>query len=130
MESRAMLWFKQAEADLKAAEHSMEHGDWFASAFWAHQAAEKALKALLLSRGKVARGHNLLQLAEIIRVDLGMEIPEDIMRCLRRLNPHYTIARYPNAANAIPYQIYDREDAVEAINYSRRVLEWVRRLLP
>jgi len=125
----ALLWLRQAEADLRVAIHSLEFKDWFASAFWSHQAAEKALKSLLLSRGRSVRGHNLLYLAEVVKTELGIDVPEEVMKCLRRLNPHYTVARYPNAANGLPYQIYDEDTAREAIEYGRRVLEWVKQFL-
>ena len=38
-------------------------GDYYACAFWAQQAAEKALKALLISRGKVLKTHDLIELS-------------------------------------------------------------------
>ncbi len=123
----AMLWLEQAERDLGAARHSRESGDWFASAFWSHQAAEKALKALLLAHGKAARGHNLLELARMVESELGLEIPGSVYKCLRLLNPHYTVARYPDAANGLPFEVYDSEDASRAIECGGAVLEWVRR---
>jgi len=83
----------------------------------------------LLSRGRAVRGSNLLKLAEVIGTELGIEVPEDVMSCLRKLNPHYTVARYPDAANGLPCQIYDREDAENAIRHGRKVLEWVRQFL-
>jgi len=42
-------WLMQAVRDLETARNSLNSGDYYASAFWAQQAVEKALKALLLS---------------------------------------------------------------------------------
>jgi HEPN domain-containing protein len=125
----ARLWFLQALRDLDAARHARDAGDWFASVFWSHQAAEKALKALLLEHGVAARGHNLLELARIIVEEAGLEVPGNVMRCLRRLNPHYVVSRYPDAANGLPYEVYDREDADEALECAEVVLEWVKERL-
>lgn len=130
MRREALLWLEQARRDLRAAEHLREHHDWFASVFWCHQAAEKALKALLVAEGKAVRGHNLLELARLLRDELGIELPKDVVRCLKFLNPHYTISRYPDAANGLPYEIYEEEDALRALECAGGVIEWVERLLP
>ncbi len=45
----ALLWFKQAEMDLRKALNDLSTRDWDSAAFWSQQAAEKALKALLLN---------------------------------------------------------------------------------
>ncbi len=129
MRREAELWLEQARRDLETAKHLMEAGDWYASVFWCHQAAEKALKALLIASGKAARGHNLLELARLASAELGVDVPRDVQRCIRRLNPHYTVARYPDAANGLPYELYEREDAEEAVRCAEVVLGWVEQLL-
>jgi len=48
---------------------------------------------------------------------------------LRELTVHYTISRYPNAANALPYELYDEAKARDLVERAKRVLEWVRRHL-
>jgi HEPN domain-containing protein len=102
--------------------------DWDSAAFWSQQAAEKALKALLLNAGIASRGHNLLELAEVARVELGVDVDE-VIDDLRELTVHYTISRYPNAANALPYELYTEGKARELVERARRVVEWVRRSL-
>ena len=126
--SWAEAWFRQAERELVAARNSLRSGDYFAAAFWAQQAAEKALKALLMSRGIVARTHNLLELGRLVREELGMDISE-LVNELRELTIHYTVARYPNAANAVPYELYDEAGARRLVEMADKVVEWVRRRL-
>jgi len=122
------LWFKQAERDLKAVENSYRSGDWYVCVFLCHQAVEKALKALLIKYGRIARGHNLIELGREIERELGISI--DIIKDdLRKLNPHYTISRYPNAANGLPYELYDNKDAEEALKRAKKVIEWVKQYL-
>ncbi|MEM0027784.1 MAG: HEPN domain-containing protein [Ignisphaera sp.] len=121
-------WFEQASKDLRKAENAISTEDYDAAAFWSHQAAEKALKALLLSRGYPARGHSLIELARRVREELDIAV-EPILDDLRELNPHYIISRYPNAANAPPYQLYTRDKALELLSRARRVLEWVKQYL-
>ncbi len=87
LRGEALLWLEQARRDLEAARHLVASRDWFASVFWCHQAAEKALKALLIASGKAVRGHNLLEPLRILRGELGIEPPGEVERCDRYLNP-------------------------------------------
>lgn len=129
LRSEALRWFIQAESDLRKAFNDLKTGDWDSAAFWSQQCAEKALKALLLSKGKVHRGHDLLDIARVIREDLGLNI-SSLLDDLRELTIHYTVARYPNAANAIPSELYSEVKARDLIERAKRVLEWVRQNLP
>ncbi len=129
MRAEARLWLEQARRDLEAARHLAQTRDWFASVFWCHQVAEKALKALLIASGKAARGHNLLELVRVVESELGVEPPREVVRCARYLNPHYMISRYPDAANGLPYELYEEEDALKAIECAEVVLGWVEQLL-
>ncbi|MEM3677500.1 MAG: HEPN domain-containing protein [Candidatus Bathyarchaeia archaeon] len=52
----ASLWMRQAESDLRKAENDLKTYDWDSAAFWSQQAAEKALRALLLNFGRSHRG--------------------------------------------------------------------------
>ncbi len=124
----AEMWFRQAERDLGKAVNDLATEDWDSAAFWSQQAAEKALEAVLLNAGVVYRGHELLGIAEAIRAELGVDVSE-IIDDLRELTVHYTISRYPNAANAVPYELYDERRARVLVERARRVLEWSRHYL-
>ncbi|MBS7658920.1 MAG: HEPN domain-containing protein [Candidatus Bathyarchaeia archaeon] len=128
MRKEASLWMKQAENDLRKAENDLKTYDWDSAAFWSQQAAEKALKALLLNFGKSYRGHNLLELRDILKTDAGLDVGL-IEKELKELTIHYTISRYPNAANALPIELYDQEKAYELVEKARKVVEWVKRYL-
>ncbi|MEM2902145.1 MAG: HEPN domain-containing protein [Candidatus Bathyarchaeia archaeon] len=119
---------RQAESDLRKAENDLKTYDWDSAAFWSQQAAEKALKALLLNFGKTHRGHDLLELRDILKTDMNLEVGS-IEKELRELTVHYTISRYPNAANALPTDLYDREKAHELVEKAKKVIEWVKRYL-
>ena len=128
LRKEALMWLKQAERDLRKAVNDLSTGDWDSAAFWSQQVAEKSLKALLLEAGIAYRGHDLLGMARTIEEELGIDVKE-IIAYLRELTIHYTIARYPNAANAIPYELYDEAKAKQLVEMARVVLEWVRRRL-
>jgi len=62
-EMESIRWFEQAKYDLKAARWNAK-GDLFAPAcFWAQQAAEKATKAFIYSKGeRFVIGHSVAEL--------------------------------------------------------------------
>ncbi|KPK80447.1 MAG: hypothetical protein AMS25_08810 [Gemmatimonas sp. SM23_52] len=41
----------------------------------------------------------------------------------------YTTARYPDAANGIPYEIYDRATAEAKVEAAEALFGWLRRLM-
>jgi HEPN domain-containing protein len=123
-----LLWLAQAEGELRKIMNDLRTEDWDSAAFWSQQAAEKSLKPLLISGGKIYGGHELLEMARVLEKELGLD-PENIRDDLRELTIHYTISRYPNAANAIPQDLYTKDKAEELVQKAKRVLEWVRQNL-
>ncbi len=119
-------WLRAAEDDIEDAHVLLRAGRYAAAAFHAHQAAEKALKAgiIELKRELPPRIHNLVLLAKILEIR-----DEDILDLLRRLNPHYRVARYPDAANGVPMEVYSESIARELVVAASRVLEWVKEKL-
>ncbi len=122
----SLEWLKAAEDDLEDARTLLRAGRYAGAAFHAHQAAEKALKALIieLRREVPPRIHNLIALARHLSID-----DEDILEALRRLNPHYRISRYPDAANGVPMEVYSESIASELLELAERVVAWAKRLV-
>ncbi len=61
----------------------------------------------------------------MLKLGRALEVSE-LMDELRILNPHYTVARYPNAANTVPSEPYSREMASRCVEAAERVLAWVK----
>jgi HEPN domain-containing protein len=118
-------WLTQSEADFKAASSAIETGNFFVTAFYSHQSVEKILKAAIIytKRKLQPKTHNLIELGK------ELELPEDIMHKLRILNPEYTVSRYPDAANGIPLENYDKTRAEELLKLSGEVILWVNSVL-
>jgi HEPN domain-containing protein len=125
MRAETRNWWTQSLADLEAAKSILLIGQYYVCAFLCHQAAEKALKAVIIEtlRELPPRNHNLLRLGE------RLPLPEGLQAALRRLNPAYTNARYPDAVNGVPAEAFDQEMAQEHVAYSERVVEWARKQL-
>ena len=129
LRDEALLWLEQARRDLEVARNLAESRDWYASVFWCHQVAEKALKALLMASGRAVRGHNLLELLRSLGEELGLKPPGEVDRCARFLNPHYVVSRYPDAANGLPYEVYGEDDVSRALGCAEVILGWVEQFL-
>ncbi len=121
MANRAADWLKQAEADLRHARHAREWRDFEWSCFAAHQAAEKALKAVFLHRGQEAWGHTLTAL--IGNLFPAGQAPAELDRAARLLDKHYIPTRYPNGFDSgAPTDFYTAEEAEQAIRCAEDVL--------
>jgi HEPN domain-containing protein len=121
MREEARNWLLQSDAELHAAEGAVGYGSHYLAAFCAHQAIEKALKGHYIERMRDAppRTHNLLDLASFLSP------PEAVKALLRRLNPHYSVARYPDAANGVPAQLYDETTARELVTAAKDIVRWL-----
>ena len=119
-------WMKSATRTLESASHDIERGDYNWACFKAHQAAEKALKALLWGVGVPRTGHALTHILNYITRELGLEVPDDVRRACLLLDKYYVPTRYPNAwVEGIPEDYYSESEAEDAVVKARRVIEWV-----
>jgi HEPN domain-containing protein/predicted nucleotidyltransferase len=108
-------WLERADADLRAIDHLLqgEPPVWMAVAFHAQQAAEKYLKALIISKWrKPPRFHELAPLVDLARA-LGLALP-DLAEACKSLEPYAVDARYPEQ-QPIPNET-DGRAAVAAAN--------------
>jgi len=126
MSNRYSDWFRQAEADLRHAHNSLEHGDFEWSCFAAHQAAEKALKAVFLKLGMDAWGHTITVL--IGNLPETVKNPsETLVNYARILDKYYIPTRYPNGFDSgAPTDFYTSEEAQNAIQQAEAILEFCR----
>lgn len=124
MANRSSDWIKQARRDLEQAEDSLmkQRHEW--ACFAAHQAAEKAVKALHLHFGQEARGHVV---ARLIR-DLPepVTISEALLDKARVLDGYYIPTRYPNGhPEGAPFEHYGALQSKEALTYAREIIEFI-----
>ena len=125
MAARAGDWFRQAVRDLEQAEDSRRAGRHEWACFAAHQAAEKAVKALHLHLGQEAWGHVV---AKLLRdLPKSSAIGEDLVEQGRVLDTFYIPPRYPNShPEGAPFEHYGPLQSEEAIRYAGAILEFVR----
>lgn len=124
-----LRWLDQALADLKTAKDCSEDGNYYASAFFSQQAAEKALKGFLYSRGyRALLTHSVTELLEeASRIEGSFEAFLDYGRELDR---HYIGSRYPNFYPSGPaYKYYTKEIADRCSSFAESILKEVERFL-
>ncbi len=126
MRDEASRWLSEAKWDLETAELLYRHGRFNAACFYAQQAAEKAVKALLFLINEAPWGHSVRLLIERWARVTGVEVSREIMVCARELDRHYIPSRYPNALPAgTPHEAYDEETAKRALECARAILNYV-----
>ena len=112
-------WLKQAQADLKSAKNCITSKDYYLAVFSCHQASEKALKSVYLSKLKeLPKGHSLIYLAQ----QLG--VPGFLLTGIRDLNPEYLSTRYPDMAAGVPSELYDETIAKRHLKTAESIVQW------
>ena len=121
-------WMQQARWDLDHAKLAASGGHFEWAAFAAQQAAEKACKALHLSLGSAAWGHDVTQLLALL--PKACQAPSDLIELAKALDKHYLPARYPNGfAAGTPREHYTRREAEQAIADAGVIVEFCQRSL-
>ncbi|WP_121970861.1 HEPN domain-containing protein [Leptolyngbya sp. BC1307] len=126
MPNRALDWLRQAKRDLQQAQASQadERYEW--ACFAAHQAAEKAVKALHLALGQEAWGHLVARLFTELPPDQAPEIPTLLLEKAKVLDNFYIPTRYPDShPEGSPFDHYGILQSQEAIKYASEIVEFV-----
>lgn len=123
--NRAFDWLRQAMKDLNHAEVSRKNGDHEWACFAAHQAGEKAVKALHLYMGQEAWGHVIARLLKDLPKEIAVE--EELIEKAKVLDNFYIPARYPDShPDGAPFEHYGPLQSGEAIKYASEIIEFVR----
>ncbi len=124
MREEAKNWWTQAQRDLEAAQKNLEFKLFYVSAFLAQQAVEKGFRAFYIYKKKDLpdKTHNLLSLANAVG------FPRQKFGLLRSLNPDFVTTRYPDAANGIPAEMFDKEIAEDHLKKAEEVMNWIQKM--
>lgn len=127
MADRSGDWLQQGLRDLEQADQSMEADRHEWACFAAHQAVEKALKALNLAEGQQAWGHTLTRLWAVLPERLWQPPPpEGLEDRLRLLDGFYIPTRYPDSyPEGTPGEHFGRLQSEQALFHARTIMEWV-----
>ena len=122
---RSKDWWAQAVRDLEQANYCYADGRHEWACFAAQQAAEKAIKAVLLYLGHEGKGNVVANLITDVP-SLVTQIPE-MLEWARVLDTYYLPTRYPDShADGAPFERYGRLQSEEAICYASKILEGIK----
>lgn len=117
-------WLEQAERDLSRAEIDIQYEYWEWACFTAQQAAEKAVKALLMNRGMSAWGHAITPMLRRLSVE-GVPVPDAAIGQAQLLDAYYIPTRYPNGfTEGKPADYYNAQKAKEAVDAAGDLLRF------
>lgn len=113
---------KQAERDLVNARKNIGIEAYEVAAFLSEQGVEKLLKAywMLVQSDAAPFTYSLTELGD------ALGVPKALRKHLVSLTGDYTMARYPDAANGVPYEVYDRETAETKVASAEAIVTWLR----
>ena len=125
MGNRHADWLRQAEADPQHARNARRTSNHEWACFAAQQAAEKAVKALVMKLGGEPRGHSVTVLMGGLAERL--DVPDTLVDAAKRLDKHYIPTRYPNGFDAgAPTDYYTDQEADAAVADAQRILRFCR----
>ena len=126
--AEGVRWLEQGMRDLEDARILAEAGSHASACFHCQQAAEKALKGFLYSKGlRAILTHSVTRLMEeCSKFENFPCLLEEAME----LDRHYIGSRYPNFYPEGPaYKYYTEEMAERCIGYATSILEEVEKFL-
>ena len=111
-------WIRHAKADLALAQVSLPEDNFYEPlCFHAQQAAEKAVKAVLIINAiSFPKTHNIRTLLDLIPKTIVL--PTDVDDAAS-LTDYAVSGRYPNEVEGI-----DREEYLEAVRLAQAVVQW------
>lgn len=125
MSNRANDWFSQAERDLSLARSAAADGFHEWACFAAHQAAEKAVKAIHLRHGQEAWGHSVGRL--LAELPVAVTVPPELGDRAQVLDTYYIPPRYPDShPEGSPWEHYGPLQSREAVDHARAIVDFAR----
>ncbi len=117
-------WLDQAERDLQHAGLDIQYEYWEWACFTAQQAAEKAVKALLMNRGVSAWGHAVTPMLSHLT---ELNVPVGIVRHAQLLDAYYIPTRYPNGfPEGKPADYFNLQKAKEAADAAAEIIRFCK----
>ena len=116
MTSEVESWWEQAKEDFDTGIYLFEGKKYKQCSFYCQQAAEKAMKALLIQNTKkLIKIHDLVKLGDLIGLD------KDLIKECEKLSAVYIDTRYPDNRRVR----YTKEEAKTDISIAENILKWV-----
>lgn len=123
MKEEVKRWWKQVLKDIDAAKSMYKIRRYDYASFWCQQAAEKALKTLLLNQG-----HELIKTHDLVLLARELKAPEDLVQLCKELTPVYVETRYPDLGKE-GFKKFTKKETLEDIKSMEKIVEWTKKNL-
>lgn len=121
------LWLADSDDSVKVARDNLALGNYHVTAFYTHQAVEKALKAAIIAlKNKTApKTHSL----KLLHSEVADEIPLTGQQkdFLGELTPAAQVARYVDVAVGLPREIYSKRLVEEYLEKALPIIDATRK---
>lgn len=127
MRPEAEPWWRQSQADFAVARLFVQPEGYYASAWFAHQAVEKGLKALFIERHQTqaARTHDLVYLS------MALAVPAGIIAHIPTIDRAFDLTRYPDLVTLVaPVDRVTEATALNILQAAEEVMTWLEAQLP
>lgn len=113
-------WLDTSRKDLDLAQLAAGAGFHAHACFNAHQAAEKAVKAIHYAKGaRMVLGHSIRQLIERLNIP-GLTV---LLPAARQLDLYYVPTRYPNGLDdGTPDEAFSTDQSSQALDLARSIV--------
>ena len=116
-------WLKQAQKDADVARTLCKIKKYVHSSFWCQQAAEKALKALLLEKEQ-----ELIKTQDLVWLAKSLEAPENVVQLWKKLKPVYMETRNPGVGME-GVREFTKKETEEDVKTMGGILRWIKESL-
>ncbi|MBI2558985.1 HEPN domain-containing protein [Candidatus Woesearchaeota archaeon] len=121
MKEEFRIWRRMAKDDLNSAESNLKNRKYYVCAYLSHQAAEKALKALLLKKTKsIIKTHDLVILGKQIN------LPTELLKKCEQLSRVYIETKYGLGVYA-PSQKFKKQNSSEYLKIAKEIVIWAEK---
>lgn len=122
MKEEVKRWWKMAKDDLSSAKSNFKNGKYYVCAFLSQQAAEKALKAILLKKKeKIIKIHDLV----ILGREAGLQ--KDFLQQCEQLSRVYIETRYGDIGGRLPSKKFKKRNSADYLKIAEGILKWAER---
>lgn len=117
MKEESKSWLAKAEDDLEKASVLFKAKKYDGASFYCQQAAEKALKAVMIEEKGL-----LLKIHDLVKLGKELNLPNGLLEPCKELTIAYTFSRYPDTG-----MVKDvRNSTARFMNTAKGVVEWAK----
>ncbi len=118
----AKRWLSLARDDFKSAKSNISSKVFYVSAFLSQQAAEKALKSVLMCKTNV-----LIKTHDLVLLGRHVGLPKNLSEDCGVLNTVYIDSRYGDIGGKLPSKKFTGKTAADLLSKAKGIISWAEK---